>query len=208
MSKSAAQPAGTTDEWLSLQEASARLGVTASTMRRWADAGRIATKRTLGGHRRFARAAVEQLAHALPGDPAPEPPPPLAHTDERELAQHEWHAQLAARPASGRMRELGQRLLGVLIQYINRRDEEARFLEEARQVGIAYGAEARAAGISIYDTIEAFLLFRNLHGQYVAPLPGMAQPTNFVNWMTLHIRINQFMDTILLGVVAGFEGEQ
>ncbi len=103
------------------------------------------------------------------------------------------------------MRELGQRLLGVLIQYVNRHDEEERFLDEARAVGMDYGAEARAAGVSMYDTIEAFLLFRNMHAQYAAPLPPVSHATDMTEWMEMHARVDRFMDTLLLGVVAGHE---
>ncbi len=54
-----------TDEWVTLQDASDLLGVATSTVRRWADAGRVPMKRTLGGHRRFSRAAILQLAQIV-----------------------------------------------------------------------------------------------------------------------------------------------
>ena len=40
-------------EWLSLGQASALLGVSQSTVRRWADAGELRSFRTSGGHRRI-----------------------------------------------------------------------------------------------------------------------------------------------------------
>ena len=46
---------------LSLQEAADALGVSASTLRRWADGGRIRAVRTQGGHRRFDPAALRTL---------------------------------------------------------------------------------------------------------------------------------------------------
>lgn len=196
------------DEWVTLQDASDLLGVAASTVRRWADAGRVPVKRTLGGHRRFSRAALLQLARTLPDEAAAPHPASMVEDDEREIESREWHLRLSDRPASQRMRELGQRLLGVLIQYVNRRDEEERFLSEARAVGMHYGAEARAAGVSMYDTIEAFLLFRNVHAQYAAPLPSVTHVTDMTEWMETHARVDRFMDTLLLGVVAGYEGSE
>src|SRR5665811_882131 len=53
--------------WLSMGQASALLGVSSATLRRWAVEGRIATFTTPGGHRRFSPAAVESL---LPRRPA------------------------------------------------------------------------------------------------------------------------------------------
>ncbi|NJM08455.1 helix-turn-helix domain-containing protein [Candidatus Gracilibacteria bacterium] len=46
---------------LSLAEASKRLGVHATTLRRWADAGAIPVYMTPGGHRRFASGDIEAL---------------------------------------------------------------------------------------------------------------------------------------------------
>jgi diguanylate cyclase (GGDEF)-like protein/PAS domain S-box-containing protein/excisionase family DNA binding protein len=49
---------------ITLGEAAEALGVSASTLRRWADAGRIRVVRTAGGHRRFPTAEVRRLAAA------------------------------------------------------------------------------------------------------------------------------------------------
>jgi excisionase family DNA binding protein len=195
--------------WLSLREASALLGVTTSTLRRWGDSGRVPMRRTLGGHRRFAREAIVRLAAETPAESAlsrgHESQPPWSF-DARELARQEWHTRFTAGPLTARMRGLGQRLLGLLIQYINRREEDSRFLVEARAVGETYGRESRIAAASLHDTVEAFLFFRSAFSQLAMPLPGIAQPTDLAAAAGLHARIDRFMDAILLGVIAGFEG--
>ena len=48
--------------WMTLGEAAAAIGLSASTLRRWNDEGRIAAQRTVGGHRRFAVADLKRLA--------------------------------------------------------------------------------------------------------------------------------------------------
>ena len=195
------------NQWVSLQEASELLGVTTSTLRRWGDSGRVPMKRTLGGHRRFARAAIDHLVE----QPAAAT---MVHTsathhnwnfDARELARQDWHTRFSAGPLTDRMRGLGQRLLGLLIQYFNRREDDARFLVEARMVGETYGMESHTAGISLHDTVEAFLFFRSAFSQLAMPLPGIAQPTDLAESAELHARLDRFMDTILLGVITGFE---
>lgn len=47
---------------LSPAQVAAFFGVTAATVTRWAKAGRLSTVRTLGGHRRFLKTEVDQLA--------------------------------------------------------------------------------------------------------------------------------------------------
>jgi excisionase family DNA binding protein len=197
-----------TGDWISLQEASELLGVTTSTLRRWGDSGRVPMKRTLGGHRRFERAAVARLAGGAHS--AAIARAGTAHHggwrfDARELARQDWHNRFTSGPLTDRMRGLGQRLLGLLIQYINRREDDARFLVEARVVGENYGLESHAAGVSLHDTVEAFLFFRSAFAQLAMPMPAIAQPTDLAEAAGLHARIDRFMDAILLGVIAGFE---
>ena len=47
---------------VSLQTAASAVGVSSSTLRRWADDGRLPSVRTAGGHRRFPLAGVRRLA--------------------------------------------------------------------------------------------------------------------------------------------------
>lgn len=197
------------DEWISLQEASVLLAVAPSTVRRWGDAGQVPMKRTLGGHRRFSRAAILRLAE-VPGASAQRVSTLLASRwvlNDRDLARQEWHARFVRGPATDRMRGLGQRLLGLLMQYINRREDDQRFLVEARGVGVTYGAEARSVGVRLHDAVEAFLFFRSAFSQLAMPLPGIAQPTDIDEAAVLRARIERFMDAILLGLLVGYEGD-
>jgi len=194
-------------QWLSLREASELLGINTSTLRRWGDSGRVPMKRTLGGHRRFARAAIHQLVEQPPAAAMVHEARPHHswNFDARELARQDWHTRFSAGPLTERMRGLGQRLLGLLIQYINRREDDARYLVEAGMVGEHYGEESRAAGVSLHDTVEAFLFFRSAFSQLAMPMPGIAQPPDLADLAGLHARLDRFMDAILLGVIAGFE---
>ena len=49
-------------QWLSLREAAKRLSVHTTTLRRWADEGRIPVMLTPGGHRRFAASDVDHIS--------------------------------------------------------------------------------------------------------------------------------------------------
>ncbi|HUE75856.1 MAG TPA: helix-turn-helix domain-containing protein [Chloroflexota bacterium] len=204
-------PDAVTNNWISIHDASRVLGVTTSTLRRWGDAGRLPMRRTLGGHRRFQHDAVVELVEASPVTgartlvPARVTAAPRSSIDSRKLARQEWYAHLAARPAAERMRGLGQRLLGLLIQYINYRDGDERYLSEARAVGATYGREARDAEFAMSELIQAYLFFRGSFSQLARPLPGITLPTDLGAMAELHARLDQFLDAILLGLVSGYE---
>ncbi|MFQ3634070.1 MerR family transcriptional regulator [Roseiflexus sp.] len=195
------------NEWLSLAEASELLGVTASTLRRWGDSGRVPMRRTLGGHRRFSRQGllramdeVQRQEHTTTRAPLP-----LFRFDPHAMARADWHSRLMNHSDADRMRSLGQRLLGLLIQYINRQEEDERFLNEARAIGQSYGRETRDAGVSMHDTVQAFLFFRSSFSRLAMPVPGIAQPNDLDQAVALHTRIDRFMDAVLLGAITGYE---
>jgi excisionase family DNA binding protein len=51
--------------WLRTSQAAARLHVSAKTVTRWANDGRLQHRRTLGGHRRYDPALIDALVAAL-----------------------------------------------------------------------------------------------------------------------------------------------
>ncbi|MGH2408816.1 MAG: hypothetical protein ACRDGS_00465, partial [Chloroflexota bacterium] len=126
--------------------------------------------------------------------------------DQQQLALQAWRPRLAPPHGSELMRGLGQRLLGLLIQYVNDRTVDPRLLAEARAVGATYGVEARKAGGSLHDVVEAFLFFRHAFSRLALSGPGMPTPVELSDPASLYARVDQFMDSILLGTIAGYEG--
>jgi excisionase family DNA binding protein len=55
----------TRSAYLTATEVAERLGVSPKTVSRWAKDGRLAHQRTLGGHRRYDPAQVDQLKREL-----------------------------------------------------------------------------------------------------------------------------------------------
>jgi excisionase family DNA binding protein len=51
--------------WLTASQVAARLHVSPKTVSRWANQGRLAHRRTLGGHRRYDPELIDALVHAL-----------------------------------------------------------------------------------------------------------------------------------------------
>jgi excisionase family DNA binding protein len=58
---------GSNDEYLRAGEAAEILHVSPKTMSRWAKEGRVPHIVTLGGHRRFSRKSIEELAQRMFG---------------------------------------------------------------------------------------------------------------------------------------------
>lgn len=204
-----ARPNGNDEAWLTLHEVSAQLGVAPSTVRRWADAGRIPARRTDGGHRRFDPAAVRALRASLaPAEPRASGAPPsigqLA-VSTRRLGQQPWHAHFASAAVGDEMRGLGQRLLGLLIQYLVWQGDTSRFLHDGRQMGARYGEIARDAGISMRDTMQAFLYFRGTFWRTALQMPAVTQASDVAEVMRIAERIDHFMNEVLLSTISAYE---
>ncbi len=186
-------------EWLTLREASELLGIHPSTLRRWSDDGKIPFVRTPGGHRRFHRRALE--AYIQGGPPKAEAGPPVPSPDE---STPPWTEAFDERQRA-RVRELGQRLLGLLLQHIAGQGDDRRHLREGRQVGRAYGETIGQTGLSLLEVVEAFLFFRSQIMEMAFQTPSFPRPGDEAERRHLHARIDRFLNQVLLGTIEGYE---
>jgi excisionase family DNA binding protein len=197
-------------EWLTIGEAVRYLGVSASTLRRWSDKGLIPSIRTPGGHRRYHRATLEEIAHRLADKavvPQNRPGPHLVEwsVPREALLAQPWYGYFAPPERAKAMRRLGQRVLGLLIQYTTRREEDRRFLDEAWEVGTTYGALVASSGANLQEGIEAFLFFQRSFSQTALQVPSVAHVSDAGEIIRFTHRVHQFMDEVLKGLVAGYE---
>ena len=102
------------------------------------------------------------------------------------------------------MRGLGQRLLGLLMQYVTQAGADPRRLAEGYSIGEAYGSEAADAAASRLELVEAFLFYRS--SSIALALQG---PTAALNdsaaVAALWTRADHFMNRVLLGIIAGYD---
>ena len=80
------------EEWLTTSQASALVGVSSATLRRWCDAGAVTAFTTPGGHRRLARSAVLGLlpdATSSPSATAPDDRQACLRDAESAAAEHD-----------------------------------------------------------------------------------------------------------------------
>ena len=166
------------EEWLSLREAAAMLGMHPATVRLWADRNELPSRRTSGGHRRFRRSDIEARLRQ-DAEPKPNPAAQLlvqsvlgrvrfAFTDGT-LDTLPWyqHFNEDARMA---YRQLGRRMLDLLLRAINDTTNKEELRCEAIQLGTEYGSITRKSHVPVADAVRAFLYFRTLIDESVLQL--------------------------------------
>ena len=160
------------DPWLPLGAASRLVGVGPDTLRRWADTGKVQSYQTPGGHRRFLRSSLETMIntprrHRYGMERLADSTQTMAGELHRRMertgyAGQPWQARLSVEQRD-EFRRWGQRTFQLVIEYVaaTKRAERQLLLEEAEKMGGLYGAEASSAGLSLAETVEAFLFFRS-----------------------------------------------
>lgn len=206
------KPSAPKDPLLTLKQASERLSVHPTTLRRWADQGSIPVVITPGGHRRFPRSAVERMREQRIG-PAERKDTgealaerALSHT-RAEIAEHRderWLAELNEREREEK-RLLGQRVMGLMMQFISMEDDDGDdLLEEARSLGRVYAESAMQTGMSLSEALQATMFFRDNIVESAIMLPETARARTTANRRLLR-RINTFLNAIQLAITEAYE---
>ena len=203
-----ADPAPT--EWLSLQQASKVLGVHPATLRAWSDRGRIASRRTPGGHRRFSRADLDTWVES---QRRREPGAELLVQNalgrmRMEMARSEegipaWLARFDE-PMRQRYRETGRQLLGLLIRFISDPGQRTETLEQARDIGRHYAVVSHASGLSLADSVQAVLFFHNSLTSSIVQMAAALNPNGGIDWATTHRLATSFVNDVLLAMVEAY----
>ena len=185
--------------WLSLGQACRYLDVSQASLRQWADGGLLRVYRTPGGHRRFLRDDLDALTDA--GSPSTE----SDRNGEMEgsalrrirrrlqqvtVANQAWYTSVETQ-GRDRMRLFGRRLLSILTQQPLKRQQRQGALEESYLLGREYGSEMSDRGVTLKETVEAFIFFRNM----------VLDSATADHWA----RILELADRVLLGVTDSYQ---
>ena len=200
--------------WVSLTEACTLLGVSPSTVRRWADTGMVRTFVTPGGHRRFSRAGLEAL---LPDRPTSRPslgdlgdtPGRMARGYRRETTDDTgripWVAELDETQRE-RFRGYGRSIVTALVAALDAEDPAIRAerLREAEDACAEYGRVAGREGLGAPMTADLFLRFRR---PFLGELGALARRREFdaAATSTLISDANAALDGLLLATLRGWE---
>ncbi len=203
------------NDLLELADAARIMGVHPSTLRRWADEGKITHERTINGRRRFRRQVLEQARREMQQ-------PAYAQKSGRVDSNIESHSLAVARKRSGELltrpgswtdrfseeqrllfRYSGQRLLGLLVQFISRSSSGATFLEEGKKIARDYGRICRGANLSVSQTAEAFLFFRRSILESIHSTAGLSGPNDQDGYRVL-LRTTDFFDALLVATIESY----
>ena len=214
----ASRVAGTdaVEEWLTVHEACALIGVSPATLRRWSAAGDVQAFTTPGGHRRFARSTILGL---LPTQRRQRPtlerlgetPEHMTRVYRRNVAQAvhgvEWLVGLSEDELEP-LRVHGRRIAGALLAFIDADSPQERQPAMLKAVSAAseYGRLAARGSGQIRETVEAFLRFRML---FLGELAQMARRRGLdtVEATNLLVTATQAIDELLVALMAGHEKE-
>jgi excisionase family DNA binding protein len=193
--------------WVTLGKACEVLGVDESTLRRWADSGRVRVYRTPGGHRRFLLGNLEELV-ARDGSDGEEVGRLAIAKIRRQLqrARQEpggWYASLSETDRQ-QLREQGRRLIGMAGAYFSKKAPRAGLLAEARAVGLSYGQILARAGLPLPNAVEAYIGFRKTMDEtsrQASSREGMSTEEALAAFGQVHT----LGDQVLLGIAAAYE---
>ena len=140
--------------WLTLGAASAQMGVSESTIRRWADTGEVRSYRTAGGHRRVLEDDLKAMvANAGSG----------AATRDTERISDLAIGRVKRRISRGRqghsldrLRLLGRQVVDLFARYIASDSKKERFSEDARTIGREYGRALVAERVGLTAAVATF----------------------------------------------------
>ncbi len=201
----------TTNEWLNLSEAAEILGVHPSTVRLWADQGRLPVHRTQGGHRRFKRQEVELWTQSQQME-TPREADLLVQsalgrtrfqvTDGR-LEAEGWYQKLD-QDARDQYRRGGREMLRGLNTFLVTDEQTGK--AEARSLGYEYASIGRRYGLNSAEAVNAFLFFRGMLVEaMIAVYEGSAINSPHA-WGDMLRKVNDFTDQVLLALLERYQG--
>ena len=197
------------DDWLSLSEAAAALGVHPSTVRSWSDAGVLPVHRTQGGHRRYRRSEIDLWLRSQRSE-STELNLVIQNAlrttrfqiSEGKLNSETWYGKLDEE-AREQYRVSGRALLQGLINAII--SPNGLDIAEADALGYEYASRGNRYGLSSVEAMRAFLFFRNVLLESTLQMFESAAVRSPHAWSEMFRRITQFTDRILVKLLETYE---
>ena len=187
------------------------LGVSEPTLRQWTDEGKIRAFITPGGHRRYNKAELrsftgkQQRVHGIKDlvtriEDTPPLHRELAHT---HFAATSWYNKLDAE-SQRHLAESGRQLLHLVTRYITEPLKHEEVEELARGIGSDFGEQVAKLGLSLTESLEAFMLHRNPVINAATDLMKRREALNERAVEALPL-VTHIMDETLIALVAAYQ---
>ena len=188
-------------EWIGLSEAARLLGVHPSTVRSWADNGKLSVHRTAGGHRRFLRSEIEDVRRGPEKSGAQFMIENVIGRTRLEVAEgrlqdQDWYRRLTE-PQREAYREKSHRLVQQVGELIG-----ANTTEEPHQIGREYAKISLDAGMTLVEAVEAFLFFR---GFLMESIYSLQEAQSGPAWTQFQRQAANFIDAVLVTIVETYD---
>ena len=203
-------------DWLTLSQAADVLGVHPTTLRRWADNGDISVRITPGGHRRFLH--TDLVTHLEQNQQSSTLQTQEGAHDQQitgrvwaDFALVETRQRLVNTPEPGWLsafdeshrnekRELGRRLMALLMQHISTPDNNQELLIEAQSIATRYGQNCYMAGLTAAEGLQATTFFRDAMTEVALQMPQVADFDNEAQLRLLR-KLNEIFNVVQVSLV-------
>ncbi len=200
---------GRSGGWVSLRRACEILGADESTLRRWADAGRLRVYRTPGGHRRFSLVDLESMVSGEGRHHGAEEVERLAVARIKRQLQRArqdeqgWYGHISEESRQ-RLRDLGRRLVEMAGEYMEKRTRRSSLLDEALSVGHQYGRILKEEGLPLPSAIGAYIGFRKTIDE-TTNQTALRESLPVEEALSTSGQVHALGDQVLLGMTAEYE---
>jgi len=189
---------------MGLSETARLLGVHPSTVRAWADTGKLPVHRTAGGHRRFLRTEIERWeadrgGRATEGQIIIENVIGRTRLEVPRLQHQRWYRRLTEAQRAA-YREESRRLLQQVGRFIGVAADEAA--EEAAQIGQEYARISLQARMTMTEAVEAFLFFRSFLMESIFSLSEVQAAQS---WDQMRREASRFADLVLIALIEAYQ---
>jgi excisionase family DNA binding protein len=194
---------------VSLARACEILGADESTLRRWADAGRLRIYRTPGGHRRFSLSDLEGMVAGEGRHRGAGEVERLAVAKIRRQLQRArqddngWYSSLSENNRD-RLRDLGRRLVEMAGEYMDKRTRQPSLLDEALEIGGEYGRVLIDAGLPLPSAVGAYIGFRKTIDE-TTNQAALREAMPVDEALAASGQVHALGDQVLLGMTAAYE---
>jgi excisionase family DNA binding protein len=200
-----------TSEWVSLRKAAEMLGVHPATVRNWADTGKLASRRTAGGHRRFHTGDIAQFAQSQ-GDIQPVEVQIIIQNalgqarmqvGDGRLDSLAWYAKMSDGTRQS-MRTYGRELLEELRRYMGS-DASDSALSRAISIGKRYAEILSADGLTLPEAMRGYFYFGDFVINSILTWSEITPPRSAPEWASMVREVNTFMSAMQLSIIEYYQ---